>query len=148
MANWELDFSRETQESRGWNTRNSCRSWAIPTTPIPVPPDSGNSRVQHENCRGLTGTWYSMSKLGTTGCWGTAVPPAVGWNHPLELGISGSSSSSLQRWAWHAYWSSQGQGQTFVCHSGPVKWTVRNTYGEVGKHHIWHISQHAHWPYQ
>lgn len=102
--------------------------------PFPVPPDSGNSRAQHRNCRGLTGTWQRISKVGTTGCSGTAVLPAIGWKHYQELGISGSSSSSLRQRAPCDCWPLRGQGQTLVCRSGAVKPIVHNVYGEVGEH--------------
>lgn len=35
VAGWKLDFSWEVQESREWNTQNSCCFWVIPTIPIP-----------------------------------------------------------------------------------------------------------------
>lgn len=35
VAGWKLDFSWEIQESREWNTQNSCCFWVIPTIPIP-----------------------------------------------------------------------------------------------------------------
>lgn len=41
--------------------------------PSPVPSDSGNIRVQHKNCEDWIGTWQRISKMGTTGCLGTAV---------------------------------------------------------------------------